>query len=80
MRESYILLSSSSEKLVEIIVLVFGVINLALSIVKISENLADVRFSVPRSSIISKFTLNKLLYKSLLEDLLENLCSYFVKL
>ena len=38
-----------------------------------SENFAEVRFSVPKSSIISKLTLNRLLYKSLLKDLEENL-------
>ena len=66
---SYILLNSSKEKFVEIIVFVFGVISLAFNSVKISENLAAVRFSVPRSSIIKRFTLNKLSYKAF-EDLL----------
>ena len=46
-------------------VLVFGFNNLELITVYNSENLAAVRFSVPKSSIIRRFTLNKLSYNSL---------------
>ena len=67
---SYILLNSSNEKLVDIIVLVLGVRSLAFSKVNISENFAAVRFSVPKSSMIKRFTLNKLSYKALVDLLL----------
>ena len=61
---SYVLASSSNDRLVEIIVFVFGVIKRELIIVNNSSNLAAVRFSVPKSSITKRLTLNKLSYSS----------------